>query len=123
MRLFKERDWGGEEVLVDRLVPVQPFVASISPAHEASLVSHYISFIHFNTPLALQTTGWVGCDCILSDVCVVTLLQSQRQQQFSNKRSAGDEFGGEMVRKIKTAGSRSHFQQSSSDQTSELCSV
>lgn len=107
---------GDEGVLMDRLVSVQPFVASISPAHEASLVSHYISLHFFNTPLGLKKNG-VGCNCILSDACVITLLQSQRQQQFSNTHSAclkshSWQFGVEMVstKNIKTLAFRSHFQ-------------
>lgn len=85
-----------------RLVPVQPFVASISLGHAASMVSHYISLHSLLHSIGSQKERGGG-NCILSDVCVITLLQSQRQQQqFSNRRSAclqsrSWQFGAEMV--------------------------
>lgn len=82
---------------MDSPVPLRPLAQPMKP--------HWFHttfpFIHFNTPLSLKKNR-VGCNCILSDVCAITLLQSQRQQQFSNTRSAclkshSWQFGVEMV--------------------------
>lgn len=89
------------------LVLVQPFVASISRAQTGRLVSHYIS------PSSLSHSGDSGGgdqkteeelrgDWILSDVCVVTLLQSQRrgrrqqQQQPSVLADSQETKGGRL---------------------------